>query len=137
VKKKKPNQSSQRNAMAGPILISRVAHRVADLKRSAKKKAPTRMIKERRSPSLSVIIWLMRTVTLVIALWAGFIVFFVNPINWKLYSELTTWDWAWSWFSNISTLLLALALWWWVQGFLTRKIDQKKEPKCDPETPNP
>jgi hypothetical protein len=37
VGKTKANQSSQRNAMTRPISVSRVAHRVADLKRLAKK----------------------------------------------------------------------------------------------------
>ena len=70
----------------------------------------------------------MRAVTLVVALWVAFLVFFVNPSNWKLFSELTTWDWVWSWFSNLLTLSLALAIWWWVQAVLTRKFDGKQEP---------
>jgi len=68
----------------------------------------------------------MRAVTLVVVLLAGFFVLFVNPINWKLYSQFTTWDYIWAWSSNGATLLLALALWWWVQRLLTRKIDGQK-----------
>lgn len=69
----------------------------------------------------------MRALTLVVSLWAAFTVFFVNPINWRLYSQMTTWDRVWSWVSDSVTLLLALVLWWWVQRFLARKIDEKKE----------
>jgi hypothetical protein len=82
------------------------------------------MNKERKSLGLSVAVWAMRVVTLAISLWAAF---FVNPINWKLYSILTTGDRVWSWLSNGLTLFLTLALWWWCQRFLTRKIDENKE----------
>ncbi|HWA86821.1 MAG TPA: hypothetical protein VG710_11405 [Opitutus sp.] len=49
----------------------------------------------------------------------------MNPINSKLYSQFTTQDWVWLRIANIGTLLLALALWWFVQRFLARKIDEK------------
>lgn len=78
-----------------------------------------------RSLSLVAIVWLMRAVTLGAALWASFLVFFVNPINWKLYSRFTTWDWVWSWFSNLLTLVVAISLWWWVQRLLARKLEAK------------
>ena len=86
------------------------------------------MNQDKRRLGASVAIWGMRVVTLAISLWATFFVIFVNPINWKLYSQYTTKDWVWSWILNISTLLLLLSLWWCVQRFLTRKIDKKKEP---------
>jgi membrane protein implicated in regulation of membrane protease activity len=93
-----------------------------------KKKARSPMNKEKRRLRASVAIWGMRAATLALSLWAAFLVFFVIPINWKLYSQFTTTDWVWSWFLNISILVLALTLWWCVQRFLTRKIDQKTEP---------
>ncbi len=84
------------------------------------------MLKERRSISQALLVWSMRAGILIVALWMSFVVFFVNPINWKLYSQLSTWDWVWAWLSNIGTLALALTLWWWVQRLITRKIDAKK-----------
>lgn len=90
------------------------------------------MTKIKRSLSASAMVWAMRIGTLVVALTGAWILFFANPINWKLYSQMRTVDWGWAWLSNILTIGVALALWWWVQRFLTRRVDRKREPNQPP-----
>jgi hypothetical protein len=76
--------------------------------------------------SRHIIVWLMRLITLAFVCWTALTVFFLNPLNSKLYSQFDSSDWIWSWIANAGTVVLAVTLWWILQRFITRKIDNRK-----------
>ena len=85
-------------------------------------------VDEGKSQSAVLGLWLMRAVTLVIALWGGVVAFMANPINWKLYSRLTSVDRWWAWFSNTLIIVIALGIWWFGQRCIARMIIHRTEP---------
>jgi fumarate reductase subunit C len=95
------------------------------------------MSEERRSRSVSLPAFCVRLVSFICALVTAVIVLFVNPINWRGYTDFTKSDWVWLWLSNLAIVLLSAGAWWFGQRKLVRLIDGKKEPNQAPEPTAP
>jgi 4-amino-4-deoxy-L-arabinose transferase-like glycosyltransferase len=107
--------ASNKEAILIPAFVAAVFIALALLFRLAKK---NRM-------KARVLAWVVRVVSVPVLTGFCLVVFFISPINNKLYVQFTEWDYVRAWIWNGILILAACALWWLLHTELNRAINNE------------